>query len=466
MGIRIAVWAALAAVVVLILATGPAPRPAQAQRVTPQSFPPASMPPPPPPMLSRWYVESLRDILELEESDVARLEQRLAANPDDLQARLKLMAYYRRADRSGRQEDRAKRVQHALWLIEHHPDSELLHSPVSRFSKGELTPAEYRRAAALWDAAAKVKPGDAAVQWNAASFFQDLDPGVYMHYLEATAAADPNHPFVLRPLAYLYALSILERGPLASRAQAGIDASRNVWVLGNAAYMFQSQYNQTIQRGAPNPRAAELAERYFLRAKALDPNLDRQAILPQIDMRAIARAWKVQAQAQRVWEARAKETVGGIRRLPVEAFPDLPAAVAGVLRARNCRVPQPSPDGATRNLIRGEFFAKGEAGWAVFCSANNSTALLAFRNDRDTNPVTVDTSEDRSYMQGPDGKEPGYARQITAVGRDFIMRHYRGYGGPQPPPIDHHGIDDAFLEKASITWYFNNGKWLRLQGAD
>jgi hypothetical protein len=46
------------------------------------------------------------------------------------------------------------------------------------------------------------------------------------------------------------------------------------------------------------------------------------------------------------------------------------------------------------------------------------------------------------------------------------MRHYRGYGGPQPPPIDHHGIDDAFLEKASITWYFNNGKWLRLQGAD
>jgi hypothetical protein len=69
-------------------------------------------------------------------------------------------------------------------------------------------------------------------------------------------------------------------------------------------------------------------------------------------------------------------------------------------------------------------------------------------------------------MQGPDGKEPGYARQITAVGRDFIMRHYRGYGGPQPPPIDHHGIDDAFLEKASITWYFNNGKWLRLQGAD
>jgi hypothetical protein len=417
-------------------------------------------------MFSPWYVESLRDILELEETDVARLERQLAANPNDFPTRLKLMAYEGRADRTSRQEDRAKRVRHALWLIEHHPESELLHSYVSGFSPGELTPADYRRAVALWNVAARAKAGDAAVEWNAASFFQGLDPGLYMHYLEATAAADPNHPFALRPLADLYALSILQRGPLASRAQAGLDASKNVWVLGNAAYMFQSQYNQTLQSGAANPRAAELAERYFLRAKALEPKLDRQAILPQIDMKAIAREWQVQAQAQRDAQARSTETAGGIRRLGVEAFPELPAAVAGVLRARRCSVPQTSSDGAPHNVIRGEFFAKGEAGWAVFCSANNSTALLAFRNDRDTNPDTVATSEDRSYLQGPDGKEPGYSHQIAAVGRDFIIRHYRAYGGPQPPPIDHHGIDDAFLEKASGTWYFYDGKWLRLQGAD
>jgi hypothetical protein len=451
-GIHRAALAVPAAVAASILLTGLAPLPAQAQ--------------PTPRMFSPWYVESLRGILDLEETDVARLERQLAANPDDFPTRLKLMAYEGRADRTSLQEDRAKRARHALWLIQHHPESELLHSYVSLFSPGELSPPYYRRAVALWDAAARAKPGDAAVQWNAASFFENLDPGLHLHYLEATAAADPNHPFALRPLADLYALSILQRGPLAARAQAGLDASKNVWVLGNAAYMFQSQYNQTLQSGAPNPRAAELAERYFLRAKAIEPKLDRQAILPQIDMKAMAREWQVQAQAQRNAQARAAESVGGIRRLEVEAFPELPAAIAGVLRARNCSVPQPSPDGAPRNVIRGEFFAKGEAGWAVFCSTNNSTALLAFRNDRDTDPDTVATSEDRSYMQGPDGKEPGYSHQIAAVGRDFIMRHYRAYGGPQPPPIDHHGIDDAFLEKASVTWYFYNGKWLRLQGAD
>jgi hypothetical protein len=417
-------------------------------------------------MFSPWYGESLRDILQLEESDVARLEQRLAANPEDFPTRLKLMAYYQRADRAGRNEDRAQRAQHALWLIEHHPDSELLHSFVSRFSPGELTPADYRRAVALWDAAAKAKPGDAAVQWNAASFFQDLDPELYMHYLEATAAADPNHPFALRPLADFYALSILGGGPLAARAQAGLEASNNEWVLGNAAYMLQSQYNRALQMGAPNPRAAELAEHYFLRAKAIDPKLDRQTILPQLDLQGIARSRQAELEAQRDWQARARDATGKIRRLPVKAFPELPPAVAGVLRARNCRAPQPGPAGPPRNVIRGEFFNKGEAGWAVLCSINNSTALLAFRNDRDTNPDTVITSDDQNYLQGLDGDNIGYSREITAASRDFIMGHYRAYGGPEPPPIEHQGIDDAFLEKASITWYFYSGRWLQLQGAD
>lgn len=102
----------------------------------------------------------------------------------------------------------------------------------------------------------------------------------------------------------------------------------------------------------------------------------------------------------------------------------------------------------------------------MLCSTSNSTALLAFRNDRDTNPDIVTTSEDRSYIQGLDGGNIGYSREITAARRDFIKRRYRAYGGPEPPPIDHYGIDDAFLEKASITWYFHLGTWLRLQGAD
>jgi tetratricopeptide (TPR) repeat protein len=417
-------------------------------------------------MFSPWYGDALRDILKLEDPEAARLERKLASNPDDFSARLKLMAYEARADRATHPEERAKRFHHALWLIEHHPESELLHSYVSLFSRGELAAADFQRAVALWEAAAKAWPREAAVQWNAASFFQGLDAEFHLRYLEATAAADPNHPFAIRPLAEIYALSILNGGPRGLRAQAALAASHNLWVISNAAYMLQSQYNLTVQRGVPDQRVAELAERYFLRAKAIDPKLDRQKILPSLDPQVSARARQVERQAQQDWEAHAKEAVGKIRRLPVEAFPELPATVAGVLRARHCRVPQPSPGNPPRNVIRGEFFAKGVSGWAVLCSVNNRTTLLAFRNEHDTNPDSVATGEDQTYVQDLGGGQIGYLHEITAVGRDFIMGHFRAYGGPEPPAIDHLGIDDSFHEKASVTWYQHNGKWLKLTGAD
>jgi hypothetical protein len=60
----------------------------------------------------------------------------------------------------------------------------------------------------------------------------------------------------------------------------------------------------------------------------------------------------------------------------------------------------------------------------------------------------------------------GFSRGIKPVGKDFTMRHFKAYGGPTPPQIDHQGIDDAFIEKASVTWYFDGGNWLKLTGAD
>ena len=198
MDVRMAVAAVLAATATAFLVTVPTPERGQQPSAPP---PPssASPQPAPPRMFSPQYAESLHGILELEEADAARLEQRLASNPSDYAARLQLMAYYKRGDHAVREEARAKRVQHALWLIEHHPDSEILHSYVALFPEQEIRPEELRRAAALWEAATRSRPADATIQWNAASFFAGLDPGLHLRYLEATAAADPNHPFALTP---------------------------------------------------------------------------------------------------------------------------------------------------------------------------------------------------------------------------------------------------------------------------
>ncbi len=155
-----------------------------------------------------------------------------------------------------------------------------------------------------------------------------------------------------------------------------------------------------------------------------------------------------------------------MRRLPVTAFTELPATVATVLRARGCTIRQPAEEQTPRNVIRGQFFQNGESGWAVLCSVKNSSALLVFRNDRDANPDTISTSKDQDYVQGMGDGKLGYSRGITSVEPEYIRRNYRAYGGPEPPPMDHQGIDEAFLGKASITWYFYRGQWLRLSGSD
>ena len=57
-------------------------------------------------------------------------------------------------------------------------------------------------------------------------------------------------------------------------------------------------------------------------------------------------------------------------------------------------------------------------------------------------------------------------RRLIAVNLNFILARYEAYGGRKPPRIDHQGIDDGYLEKASYVLYYHRGKWLELQGAD
>ncbi len=102
----------------------------------------------------------------------------------------------------------------------------------------------------------------------------------------------------------------------------------------------------------------------------------------------------------------------------------------------------------------------------MLCSVNRISSILVFLDDSEKNVQEIAKMEDRIYLQGISADQIGFSRGIRPVGKDFIMRHFRAYGGPKPPPIEHEGIDDVFVEKASVTWYFYRGNWLRLTGAD
>jgi hypothetical protein len=155
--------------------------------------------------------------------------------------------------------------------------------------------------------------------------------------------------------------------------------------------------------------------------------------------------------------------------LPVDAFPALPNAIREVLRNRGCLIPQQtiSGDGGhVHNVVQGEFFETGKASWAVLCSVNESSSILVFRDAADRDPEVLAKSEDKGQLQGAGNERIAYSRQIQPADRKFMMEHYRAYGGTKPPPIDHQGIDDAFVGKASVTYYWYRGEWLKLSGSD
>jgi len=145
-----------------------------------------------------------------------------------------------------------------------------------------------------------------------------------------------------------------------------------------------------------------------------------------------------------------------IARLSPAAFPELPTNLVQELQRRGCTIPQETWSGKRNNVVNGQFAKPGQTDWAVLCSLKGVSTILVFWNASEKNPDAIAPADDGDNAQ---------PRGIRAVGRDFIMRHYRAYGGPKPPPIDHQGIDDA-SEKASIVWYLYKGQWLQLTGAD
>lgn len=437
----------------------------------------------PAPMFSRAYVDALQGVLELETSDVTSLEHQLEENPRDFAARLKLIAYDMRADRLDLPESRSRRVDLVLWLVEHQPDSEILGSPYGTLSAGDLTPVQLVQARQWWEAVTGPAQDDAGIFWNASNFYQQLDRRLYIVSLERAVALAPENEHYAMPLGLLYAGAILTANPqsmyrdpsgvdseFAGRARQILDTTGNAYILEPAVRLLKSEYNRSLMMGKENASAGVLAQRYFQRAKMLDPGLDQLWINPQVDPKMIGMfvpGARPPDDGELDWETAAKN----IRRLAVDAFPALPPAIREELRNRGCLIPQQtfSDDQAgnqPQNVIEGEFFEKGRASWAVLCSVNESSSILVFRDASDRHPEDLAKSEDKDQLQGAGKGRIAYSRQLAPADRKFIMDHYRAYGGPEPPPIDHQGIDDAFEGKASVTYYWYRGEWKKLTGAD
>lgn len=157
-------------------------------------------------------------------------------------------------------------------------------------------------------------------------------------------------------------------------------------------------------------------------------------------------------------------------RLSPDAFSDvLPAPVIVALHERECTIPQATAyHSQPHNVIRGAFTRSGREDWAVLCSRRGRSVILVFRAGSPADVSELAASEDRVWLQGGAGDAIDFSRSIAAVDAAYIRRqHERHPDSTVPPePLDHEGIEDIFIGKASVIHYFHDGRWLMLQGAD
>jgi len=169
-----------------------------------------------------------------------------------------------------------------------------------------------------------------------------------------------------------------------------------------------------------------------------------------------------QANAQDKWQIADEATL----RLKPAAFSQLPVNIVSFLQKLSCTVPQIFGESTPHNVIRGQFARSGQFDWAVLCSRSRVSSILVFWNGSTKSVAEIARSDDKSFLQGIGGENIGFSRAIDVVDKDYILEHYREYGGRKPPQIKHQGINDAFVEKASSVHYFYRKRWLELQGAD
>lgn len=155
-----------------------------------------------------------------------------------------------------------------------------------------------------------------------------------------------------------------------------------------------------------------------------------------------------------------------VRLLP-SAFAELPQTLSFHLTEQGCTIPQSYGNKSPHNVIRGHFQSAQQLDWAILCYSHGATRLLIFWQGDPNKEEVVSRSEDRDYLQGLGDDLIGYSHAIGVVGESYIHEHFEAYGGHElPAVIDHDGINDIFLEKASVVLYWDNGTWLELTGAD
>jgi hypothetical protein len=152
-----------------------------------------------------------------------------------------------------------------------------------------------------------------------------------------------------------------------------------------------------------------------------------------------------------------------------ESIPQLPLEVRLDLAKRQCFVPtyygEVGP--GDHAYARGHFRSGTSMDYAVVCHIPQRRAqnVLVYSNSGGAWHGEV-------ISEGTFDPSPTADKCEATVGiatPKYIVDHARAYAPEELkrlPKLDHSGVDIGICEKASIIYYFHQGRWLTLQGAD
>ena len=151
-----------------------------------------------------------------------------------------------------------------------------------------------------------------------------------------------------------------------------------------------------------------------------------------------------------------------IRRLPVNSFPDLPAAFQKQLEQRGCLIPQTYEAHAPENVVHASLERAGASDWAVLCSSQGKVSLLVYFASAPSQLLVLSTAVETERLQAHDPSGVlGFNWGIDPASPERVRDAQAGLE-PRPPSIDHDALADVIVEGLTIYHYYSKDAWTLL----
>src|SRR5262249_54483887 len=146
------------------------------------------------------------------DQEFAEMERRVFYDPDDIDARGKLIVYHG-WDKLASTSLGLTKVGHLKWMIEHHPDWDgLMLEPFRSIAPRDGI--SYETLKSAWQAQIEQSSQRGVVLHNAAMFFMIREPERAEALLQRAIALEPNKKLYIERLGMTYAYSLVEPGAL------------------------------------------------------------------------------------------------------------------------------------------------------------------------------------------------------------------------------------------------------------